>query len=51
MSEDAVIPRLNDQQRVHLSKALSYILRHGAAKEKLTMTDDGYILVNEIVCD
>ncbi|GAB5592938.1 tRNA 2'-phosphotransferase [Umbelopsis nana] len=49
MSEDAVIPRLNDQQRVHLSKALSYILRHGAAKEKLTMTDDGYILVNEIL--
>lgn len=50
MSEDAVIPRLDDHKRIHLSKALSYILRHGATKEKLTMTDDGYILVKEIVC-
>jgi 2'-phosphotransferase len=50
MSENEVIPRLDDRQRIHLSKALSYILRHGAIKEKLNMTDDGYILVNDIVC-
>jgi RNA 2'-phosphotransferase, Tpt1 / KptA family len=49
MSEDVVIPRLDDRQKVHLSKALSYILRHGATKEKLVMTDDGYIQVQEIV--
>lgn len=50
MSENEVIPRLDDRQRIQLSKALSYILRHGAVKEKLKMTDDGYILVNDIVC-
>jgi 2'-phosphotransferase len=48
MSEDVVIPRLDDRQKVHLSKTLSYILRHGATKEKLNMTDDGYIKVQEI---
>ncbi|KAI8582943.1 hypothetical protein K450DRAFT_225582 [Umbelopsis ramanniana AG] len=48
MSEDVVIPRLDDRQKVHLSKALSYILRHGATKEKLVMTDDGFIQVQEI---
>lgn len=50
MSENEVIPRLDDRQRIQLSKALSYILRHGAVKEKLNMTADGYILVNDIVC-
>lgn len=51
MSEDVVIPRLDDRQKVHLSKALSYILRHGATKEKLVMTDDGYVQVQEIVSE
>ncbi|KAG2179806.1 hypothetical protein INT43_003589 [Umbelopsis isabellina] len=49
MSENEVIPRLDDRQRIQLSKTLSYILRHGAVKEKLNMTDDGYILVNDIL--
>ncbi|KAJ2960960.1 hypothetical protein NQZ79_g3717 [Umbelopsis isabellina] len=49
MSENEVIPRLDDRQRIQLSKALSYILRHGAVKEKLNMTADGYILVNDIL--
>ncbi|CAO3658617.1 unnamed protein product [Umbelopsis ramanniana] len=49
MSEDVVNPRLDDCQKVHLSKALSYILRHGATKEKLVMTDNGYIQVQEIL--
>lgn len=51
MSEDVVNPRLDDRQKVHLSKSLSYILRHGATKEKLVMTDDGYIQVQEIVSE
>ncbi|KAG2181601.1 hypothetical protein INT44_008416 [Umbelopsis vinacea] len=49
MSEDVVIPRLDDRQKIQLSKALSYILRHGANKEKLDMTDDGFIKVQEIL--
>lgn len=36
-------------RKVAHSKALSYILRHGAAKEHLKIRDDGFILVEDIV--
>ena len=31
------------------SKTLSYILRHGAAKESLTLRDDGFVRVADLV--
>lgn len=34
---------------VLISKALSYLLRHGAIKEKLTFNDQGYIPISEIL--
>jgi 2'-phosphotransferase len=34
---------------VQLSKALSYILRHGAAKEHLKMSTDGYISLDAVL--
>ncbi|KAJ2606394.1 tRNA 2'-phosphotransferase [Coemansia sp. RSA 1722] len=38
----------NDCPEVKLSKTLSYILRHGAAKEGLELREDGSILVSEL---
>lgn len=34
---------------IQLSKALSYILRHGAAKEHLKMSADGYISLEAVL--
>jgi len=34
---------------VQLSKALSYVLRHGAAKANVTMRPDGYVRVAELL--
>ncbi|KAK9480245.1 phosphotransferase KptA/Tpt1 [Lipomyces japonicus] len=42
-------PRVPDSPEVRLSKRLSYILRHGAGKEKLPIRDDGYVAVNVIL--
>ena len=39
----------NDDPTVRLSKALSYVLRHGAKKEGISMRTDGYVLLNELV--
>lgn len=36
-------------ETVKLSKLLSYVLRHGAQKEKLVVRSDGYIAVNDLV--
>lgn len=41
--------RPDDSPDVQLSKTLSYILRHGAAKEGLTMRKDGFIRLDDIV--
>jgi 2'-phosphotransferase len=46
---DSVTPPLSPQATTQLSKLLSYILRHGAVKEKLTMSSDGYIAVQDLV--
>ncbi|XP_043931672.1 tRNA 2'-phosphotransferase 1 [Protopterus annectens] len=35
---------------VQLSKALSYVLRHGAAKLGFQMSSDGFLYVEEILC-
>lgn len=34
---------------VRLSKQLSYILRHGANKEKISIRSDGYVKVDDLV--
>ncbi|KAI7900447.1 phosphotransferase KptA/Tpt1 [Cokeromyces recurvatus] len=47
MSE--IKPLLNPQEAIQLSKLLSYILRHGAVKEKLQISTDGYIAVNDLL--
>ena len=41
--------REDESPDVKISKALSYILRHGAAKEGLKMRPDGYVRVDDIV--
>ncbi|ELU43407.1 RNA 2'-phosphotransferase, tpt1/kptA family domain-containing protein [Rhizoctonia solani AG-1 IA] len=41
--------RRNEPIEVRNSKTLSYILRHGAAKEQLTLRSDGYVRVPELV--
>lgn len=41
---------LSDQERdIRISKALSYLLRHGAIKEKLNIDEYGYIGINEVL--
>eukprot|EP00732_Lithocolla_globosa_P007545 Lithocolla_globosa_v1_NODE_9772_length_670_cov_5.819512.p1 type:complete len:200 gc:universal NODE_9772_length_670_cov_5.819512:613-14(-) len=37
------------KHNVQLSKSLSYLLRHGAEKKKLTMDAEGYITVSDIL--
>ncbi|CAE6418451.1 unnamed protein product [Rhizoctonia solani] len=39
----------NEPVEVRNSKTLSYILRHGAAKEHLTLRSDGYVRVPELL--
>ncbi|KAF9511373.1 hypothetical protein BS47DRAFT_1346888 [Hydnum rufescens UP504] len=41
--------RPNEALDVRVSKTLSYILRHGAAKESLVMRADGYVKVTELL--
>ncbi|KAI9358067.1 phosphotransferase KptA/Tpt1 [Pilaira anomala] len=37
------------QECVQLSKLLSYVLRHGAVKEKLTISPSGYIAITDLL--
>lgn len=39
----------NMQDRVKLSKALSWLLRHGAEKEGFTFIDGGYLWIEDIL--
>ncbi|KAG9126135.1 hypothetical protein FRC07_004742 [Ceratobasidium sp. 392] len=41
--------RRSEPIEVRMSKTLSYILRHGAAKEGLAIRSDGYVRVTELV--
>lgn len=41
--------RRDDTPDVRHSKTLSYILRHGAAREGLKMRSDGFVRVDELV--
>ncbi|KAH6589378.1 hypothetical protein BASA50_010124 [Batrachochytrium salamandrivorans] len=40
---------LAGDDNVRISKALSYILRHGAKKEGLEMQDDGFVALDSIL--
>lgn len=42
-------PNRNDSPDVKLSKGLSFILRHGAAKEKVPIRPDGFVLVADLL--
>ncbi|KAF8251839.1 hypothetical protein K440DRAFT_578693, partial [Wilcoxina mikolae CBS 423.85] len=42
-------PRPPMTPEVRISKALSYTLRHGATKEGLTLREDGYALVSDLL--
>jgi 2'-phosphotransferase len=42
--------RQDEPMGVQQSKALSYILRHGAVKEGLAIRSDGFIKVEDLVC-
>eukprot|EP01114_Cavostelium_apophysatum_P023443 TRINITY_DN8829_c0_g1_i1.p1 TRINITY_DN8829_c0_g1~~TRINITY_DN8829_c0_g1_i1.p1 ORF type:complete len:224 (+),score=36.21 TRINITY_DN8829_c0_g1_i1:107-778(+) len=39
----------NDSRPVALSKLLSFILRHGAAKEGIKISPEGYVLVDDLL--
>lgn len=38
-----------DDPKTRISKTLSYVLRHGAEKEGITIRPDGFVLVNDLV--
>jgi 2'-phosphotransferase len=40
---------MSSQRDVRISKALSYLLRHGAEKEKLAIDEKGYVALNDIL--
>ncbi|KAJ3017073.1 UNVERIFIED_CONTAM: tRNA 2'-phosphotransferase 1 [Siphonaria sp. JEL0065] len=42
-------PRPKDSPEVQFSKTLSYILRHGAAKEGIPIRSDGNVLVTDLI--
>jgi 2'-phosphotransferase len=41
--------RGGDDETTKISKAMSYILRHGAAKEGIEMGTDGNVLVDDLL--
>jgi 2'-phosphotransferase len=41
--------RKEDSREVDISKCLSFILRHGATKEGINITTDGFVLVSDIL--
>ncbi|TPX66382.1 hypothetical protein SpCBS45565_g04519 [Spizellomyces sp. 'palustris'] len=43
--------RHTDDPIVRISKAMSYVLRHGAAKDGIPIRADGYVLVDDLVND
>lgn len=42
-------PPLSVKEEIQLSKLLSYLLRHGATKEKLDISPEGFVAVDDIV--
>jgi len=43
--------RRDETPLVKLSKSLSYVLRHGAQREGLSIRPDGYVELDELVND
>ncbi|KAI8925184.1 phosphotransferase KptA/Tpt1 [Entophlyctis helioformis] len=48
-SRGRVRGRDNDSPQVRLSKSLSYLLRHGAAKEGIPMRPDGFVALADVL--
>ncbi|KAI8330344.1 phosphotransferase KptA/Tpt1 [Chlamydoabsidia padenii] len=44
-----IIEPIDKKDEVRISKTISYILRHGAVKEKLTIRRDGFIKVSDLL--
>lgn len=42
-------PPLSVKEEIQISKLLSYLLRHGAIKEKLNISPEGFVAVDDIV--
>ena len=40
----------DSSREVNISKAMSFILRHGAQREGLKLDENGYARVDELVC-
>jgi 2'-phosphotransferase len=40
---------MSEKRDIQISKALSYLLRHGAVKERLNIDSDGYVTLSEIL--
>ncbi|EGG16048.1 hypothetical protein DFA_09720 [Cavenderia fasciculata] len=40
---------MNNSRVIQISKAMSYILRHGCAKERIEISADGYVKVNDLL--
>lgn len=38
-----------DDSKTRISKTLSYVLRHGAEKEGISIRPDGFVLVDDLV--
>jgi 2'-phosphotransferase len=38
-----------EKEKIRISKTLSYLLRHGALEEKLSIDSEGYVPINEIL--
>ena len=55
MVEKTTIPKaiapadMSKQFTTQVSKYLTYLLRHGAEKEGLTITSDGYLVLKDIL--
>ena len=40
---------MNGKQLTQISKSMSYLLRHGAIKEKVPCRSDGFILIKDVL--
>jgi RNA:NAD 2'-phosphotransferase (TPT1/KptA family) len=43
------VPKLTGKKLISVSKAMSYVLRHGAEKEGIEMRADGYIKLSDLL--
>ena len=49
METDEIQRRYNDSQAIKIAKNITYLLKHGVAKEGLHMDKDGFVNLDEIL--